>query len=376
MKVYFDNAATTLIDNRVVDSMTKVMKNNYANPSSIHEGGRKSKTLIENARKEVAIMLNTSPGSIFFTSGGTEADNMAIKCGILDNNISHAITSKISHHAVLYPLQDLEQKGSIKLSYVNINKLGCIDIQHLEEILQNNPKSFVSIMHANNEVGTMQPIKEIGELCKKYNAVFHSDTIQTMGHCKFDMQELNIDFLVASAHKFHGPKGVGFIYINENISIKPLIIGGSQERNMRAGTENIYAIVGLVEALKISYNEMEKDIEYIKKIKKYFIDLLEEKFNDIQYNGGSNNIDSSLFKILSVSFPKNSISEMLLFQLDIMGISCSGGSACSSGSSQGSHVIIGIDPRNDRPVVRFSFSKYNTIQEVDYTVEKLVEIFN
>ena len=376
MKVYFDNAATTSIDNRVIESMTKVMRDNYANPSSTHEGGRKSKTIIENARKKIASMLNTSPGSIFFTSGGTEADNMAIRCGILDNNISHAITSKISHHAVLYPLQDLENKGNIKLSYVKLNEFGCIDIKNLEELLKHNPKSFVSIMHANNEVGTIQPIKEIGELCRKYDAIFHSDTVQTMGHFKFDMQELHIDFLAASAHKFHGPKGIGFIYINENISIKPLILGGSQERNMRAGTENIYSIVGLVEALEISHDEMDADIKHVKKIKKYFIDLLEENFPDIKYNGRSNDIESSLFKILSVSFPKNSISEMLLFQLDIMGISCSGGSACSSGSSQGSHVISGINSSNDRPVVRFSFSKYNTKKEIDYTIEKLVEIFN
>jgi cysteine desulfurase len=376
MKVYFDNAATTAIDNRVIESMNNVMKNNYANPSSIHEGGRKSKTIIENARKKIASILNTSPGSIFFTSGGTEADNMAIRCGILDNKITHAITSKISHHAVLYPLQDLEIKGNIKLSYVKLNEFGGIDINHLEDILKNNPKSFVSIMHANNEVGTIQPIKEIGELCKKYNAIFHSDTVQTMGHFKFDMKELNIDFLVASAHKFHGPKGIGFIYINENISIKPLILGGSQERNMRAGTENIYSIVGLVEALEISHKEMEADVIHVKKIKKYFIDLLEKNFDDIKYNGESNNMDSSLFKILSVSFPKNPISEMLLFQLDIMGISCSGGSACSSGSDQGSHVISGINSSNDRPVVRFSFSKYNTKEEIDYTIEKLIEIFN
>ena len=376
MKVYFDNAATTQLDSSVIEVMTDVLTNNYANPSSTHEGGRQSKTIIENARKKISSFLNTSPGNIFFTSGGTEADNMAIKCGILDNKIKHAITSKLSHHAVLYPLVDLEKKGLITLSYVDFDSHGYIDIKHLEKLLSNNSRTFVSIMHANNEIATIQPINKIGDICKNYNAIFHSDTVQTIGHYDFDMQDLNIDFLVASAHKFHGPKGIGFIYISENITINPFILGGSQERNMRAGTENIHSIAGLVKALELSYEFMDRDIIYIKSLKNYMINQLKEKIPGISFIGDSNNIEKSLFKILSVSFPQNAISEMLLFQLDIMGISCSGGSACSSGSEQGSHVISSLLPDNINTVVRFSFSKFNTIEEVNYTIKKLVEIFS
>lgn len=376
MKVYFDNAATTQLDSSVIKVMTDVLTNNYANPSSTHEGGRQSKTIIENARKKISSFLNTSPGNIFFTSGGTEADNMAIKCGILDNKIKHAVTSKLSHHAVLYPLEDLEKKGLITLSYVDFDSNGYIDTKHLEKLLSNNSRTFVSIMHANNEIATIQPINKIGDICKNYNAIFHSDTVQTIGHYDFDMQDLNIDFLVASAHKFHGPKGIGFIYISENITINPFILGGSQERNMRAGTENIHSIAGLVKALELSYEFMDRDIIYIKSLKNYMINQLKEKIPGISFIGDSNNIEKSLFKILSVSFPQNAISEMLLFQLDIMGISCSGGSACSSGSEQGSHVISSLLPDNINTVVRFSFSKFNTIEEVNYTIKKLVEIFS
>ena len=376
MRVYFDNAATTPISSEVIDLMTKIMKSDYANPSSVHHGGRKSKIIIENARKTVATFLNTSPGNIFFTSGGTEADNMAIKCGIIDNNITHAVTSSISHHAVLYPLEKLKNDGVIDLSYIKIDSNGLIDLVNLEEILKNKPRTFVSIMHANNEIGTIQPIKEIGEICKKYNAIFHSDTVQTIAHYPIDMQTLNIDFITASAHKFHGPKGVGFIYISENIKINPLLLGGSQERNMRAGTENIYAIAGLEKAMQLSYASMDKDMIYVKGLKKYMISQLTKNIDGISFYANSNDLDNSLFKVLSVAFPANPNSEMLLFNLDIMGISCSGGSACASGTTKGSHVLTSILPDSKRPGVRFSFSRYNTIKEIDYTIQKLKEIFN
>ncbi len=376
MRVYLDNAATTQIAPEVIDFMTDLMKSDYANPSSIHHGGRKSRILIENARKTVSGFLNTSPGNIFFTSGGTEADNMAIRCGIIDNKISHAITSSISHKAVLYPLEELKKKEIIHLDYIKLDKNGRIDLSHLEELLQNNPKTFVSIMHANNEIGTIQPIKEIGDLCMKYNAIFHCDTVQTMAHYPINLQDLNVDFITGSAHKFHGPKGVGFIYISDNINIKPFISGGSQERNMRAGTENVHSIAGLAKAMEISYSNMEKDKKYISDIKKYMIEQLKENIDDVEFNGNCTDFENSLFKILSVSFPKISESEMMLFNLDIHGISCSGGSACSAGNMSGSHVLDVVCNDKKRTGVRFSFSRYNTKEEIDYTIQKIKEIFS
>ena len=376
MRVYLDNAATTQIAPEVIDYMSDLMKSEYANPSSIHHGGRKSRIIIENSRKKVSAYLNTSPGNIFFTSGGTEADNMAIRCGILDNKISHAITSSISHKAVLYPLEELKDKKLVHLDYIKLDSNGTVDLIHLEELLKKNPRTFVSIMHANNEIGTIQPIKEIGELCLKYKAVFHCDTVQTMAHYPIDLQELNVDFITGSAHKFHGPKGVGFIYISDNITIKPFISGGSQERNMRAGTENVHAIAGLSKAMELSYENMVNDKKYITEIKKYMIEQLVKNISDVKFNADCTNFDNSLFKILSVSFPKISESEMLLFNLDIHGISCSGGSACSAGNMSGSHVLDEICKDKDRTGVRFSFSRYNTKEEIDYTVQKIKEIFS
>ena len=376
MRVYLDNAATTQIAPEVIDYMSDLMRNDYANPSSIHHGGRKSRIIIENARKTVSGFLNTSPGNIFFTSGGTEADNMAIRCGILDNNITHAITSSISHKAVIYPLEELKEKNHISLDYIKLDSNGRVDLNHLDTLLKNNDRTFVSIMHANNEIGTIQPIVQIGEICKKYNAVFHCDTVQTMAHYPIDLQNLNVDFITGSAHKFHGPKGVGFIYISDNINIKPFISGGSQERNMRAGTENVHSIAGLAKAMELSYLNMEKDKIYISEIKKYMIDQLSKNIKDIKFNANCIDFESSLFKILSVSFPKISESEMLLFNLDIHGISCSGGSACSAGNMSGSHVLDEVCKDNNRTGVRFSFSRYNTKEEIDYTIKKIKEIFN
>ena len=376
MRVYLDNAATTQIAPEVIDYMSDLMRSDYANPSSIHHGGRKSRIIIENARKTVSGFLNTSPGNIFFTSGGTEADNMAIRCGILDNNITHAITSSISHKAVIYPLEELKEKNHISLDYIKLDSNGRVDLNHLDTLLKNNDRTFVSIMHANNEIGTIQPIVEIGEICKKYNSVFHCDTVQTMAHYPIDLQKLYVDFITGSAHKFHGPKGVGFIYISDNINIKPFISGGSQERNMRAGTENVHSIAGLAKAMELSYLNMEKDKIYISEIKKYMIDQLSKNIKDIKFNANCTDFESSLFKILSVSFPKISESEMLLFNLDIHGISCSGGSACSAGNMSGSHVLDEVCKDNDRTGVRFSFSRYNTKAEIDYTIQKIKEIFN
>ena len=342
----------------------------------MHSYGRESKIVVENARKKIASLLNTSTGSIFFTSGGTEADNMAIKCGIHDHKITHAITSKISHHAVLYPLEDLEKEGIIKLSSVKIDENGVVDLNHLGELLQNNPRTFISIMHANNEIGTIQDIKAIGDICKEYKAIFHSDTVQTMAHFPFDMQELHIDFMAASAHKFHGPKGVGFVYISENIRIKPLLRGGGQERNMRAGTENIYGIAALAMAMEMAYKNLQEETDYIKGLKIYMIEKLQAELEDVQFYGKCTDMDNSLYTVLSCHFPETDIAEMLLFNLDILGVACSGGSACASGGSKGSHVLTEIVPESKRPGIRFSFSKYNTKEDIDFTIDKLKELFS
>ena len=375
-RVYLDNAATTPMAPEIIEMMSEMMKTHFANPSSVHSFGRESKTVVENARKSIANLLNTSPGSIFFTSGGTEADNMAIKCGIDDHKITHAITSKLSHHAVLYPLEDLAVEGKIKLSYIDIDENGVVSLSHLKELLANNPRTFVSIMHANNEIGTIQDIKAIGDICKEYNAIFHSDTVQTVAHFPFDMQELNVDFIAASAHKFHGPKGVGFVYISENIQIKPLLRGGGQERNMRAGTENIYGIAALSMAMEMAYEHLEEEVKYIKGLKSYMIEKFKTEMPDVQFYGKCTDMDNSLYTVLSVNFPETDIAEMLLFNLDIMGISCSGGSACASGGSKSSHVLSGINPESKRPGIRFSFSKYNTKEDIDFTIDKLKELFN
>jgi len=375
-RVFLDNAATTPMAPEIINMMSEMMKTHFANPSSVHSYGRESKIVVENARKKIASLLNTSPGSIFFTSGGTEADNMAIKCGIHDHKITHAITSKLSHHAVLYPLEDLEKEGIIKLSYVNIDENGVVDLNHLEELLQNNPRTFVSIMHANNEIGTIQDIKAIGDLCKEHKAIFHSDTVQTMAHFPFNMQELQVDFMAASAHKFHGPKGVGFVYISEDIQIKPMLRGGGQERNMRAGTENIYGIAALAMAMEMAYENLEEETNYIKGLKKYMMEKLKSEIEDVQFYGKCTDLENSLYTVLSCHFPETDIAEMLLFNLDILGVACSGGSACSSGSSKGSHVLTEIVPDSKRPGIRFSFSKYNTKEEIDYTIEKLKELFS
>ena len=375
-RVFLDNASTTPMAPEIIEMMSEMMKTTYANPSSMHSFGREAKIVIENARKTIANILNTSPGSIFFTSGGTEADNMAIMCGIHDNDIKHAITSKISHLAILHPLEDLAAAGKIKLSYVNIDKDGEVSLTHLKELLKDNERTFVSIMHANNEIGTIQNIKQIGDVCKEYNAIFHSDTVQTIAHFPFNMQELNVDFMAASAHKFHGPKGVGFVYVSEDIQIKPFLRGGGQERNMRAGTENVYGISAMAMAMEMAYAHLEKEVTYIKGLKHYMIDQLQSEIKDVQFYGKCTDLDNSLYTIISCSFPETDMAEMLLFNLDIMGIACSGGSACSSGSNTGSHVLSAIAPDSRRPGVRFSFSKYNTKEEIDYVIEKLKDLFN
>ncbi len=373
MRVYLDNAATTPIDKEVLKSVYEVMESNYGNPSSIHAHGREARTLIEKARKSVASLLRASPSEFFFTSGGTEADNMAIRCGIIDHGIKNVITSVIEHHAVLHSLEALEKSDLIKLNYVNTDAKGSVDYQHLEELLNINDRSFVSLMQGNNELGTLTDIERVGDLCEKYNAIFHCDTVQSMGHYIHDLSKLKVHFLVCAAHKLHGPKGIGFLYINHKIKINPMIFGGSQERNMRGGTENVYGIVGLAKALEIAYAEMEEHQEYIQGLKSYMINQLRKNIPGIEFNGETDP-EKSLYTVLNVSFPEMEMAEMLLFSLDIAGISVSGGSACSSGTNIGSHVLNGIQANPNRPAVRFSFSKYNSKEEIDYVISKLKEL--
>jgi cysteine desulfurase len=373
-RIYLDNAATTPMDQEVIAEMVAVMNNSYGNPSSIHAQGREVRTLIEKARKTVAGILNATPAEIFFTSGGTEADNTAIRCGIAAYNIKHAITSKIEHHAVEHTLNMLLKQGVIdKLSFVNIDSKGNVDYDHLEELLKTNERSFVSLMHANNELGTLTDMERVGNLCEQYDAIYHCDTVQTMGHYTHDVRKLKAHFLVCAAHKLHGPKGVGFLFVNHTIKISPMIFGGAQERNMRGGTENVYGIVGLAKALEIAYAEMEQHQVHVQGLKTYLKDRLTEEIADLSFNGETDE-DKSLYTVLNVSFPAMDMADMLLFNLDINGISASGGSACSSGSNIGSHVLNGIDADPNRPSIRFSFSKYNTKAELDVVIEKVKNV--
>lgn len=375
MKVYFDNAATTPLDPEVFEVMKPLMLDMYGNPSSTHAHGREVRTKIEYARRTVAELLNTVPAEIFFTSGGTEADNTAITGMVNAYDVKHIITTSIEHHAVGHTVEKLVEQGRVKASYVELDAQGHLNMDHLEDLLKNNPNSLVSIMHANNEIGTKNDIEKIGEMAAEYGATFHSDTVQTMGHFRHDLKSLNCQFIVGAAHKFHGPKGVGFLRVCNSRKIGRFIEGGGQERNRRGGTENVYGIVGLAKALELAYSHMEEHQKHIQSLKDRMIEKLKANFPEIAFNGDLDP-NNSLYTVLNVSFPAHENNGMLLFSLDINGISASGGSACSSGANTGSHVLNGIKADPDRQGVRFSFSKYNTAEEVDYTVNKLVEIFS
>ena len=377
MRVYLDNAATTPLDDEVLDAMLPVLKDGFGNPSSTHSYGRKIKSLIERARKNVAKHINCSPGEIFFTSGGTEADNMAIRCAVKDLGVKHIVTSTIEHHAVGHTINRLKTKGLVDVTYVHLDENGHVDLQHLDQILSTSSKTLVSLMHANNEVANLLPLHRVSEICQKHGAVFHSDTVQTMAHYRFDMQKLEqVHFLACSAHKFHGPKGIGFLYVNKSVQINPLIHGGAQERNMRGGTENVYGIVGLSKAMDVAFKDLNTHQAYVMGLKSYMIERLNNSIVGVQYNADSSSLDNSLYTVLSVSLPPTDIASMMLFNMDIMGVACSGGSACTSGSNIGSHVLEGIDAPNDRPTIRFSFSKFNTKEEIDYAVDCLVKLYS
>ena len=372
-RIYLDNAATTALDKEVLDAMLPYMTTHFGNPSSIYSYGRESRLAIENARKTVARILNANPGEIFFTSGGTESDNMAITTAIRDLGCRHIITSPIEHHAVLHAVEHLDHEGVITTSFVKLLPDGHVDLNDLEkQLASHKERCLVSLMHANNEIGNLLDIYAAGEICKKYNAIFHSDTVQTVGHYKIDLRSKPVHFATGAGHKFHGPKGVGILYVNDNIKIKPLIYGGGQERNMRAGTENLYGIVGFAKALEIAEANMEKETAYIQSLKTYMIEQLKSRIPGVRFNGDYTG--KSLYTVLNVSFPKTEKSEMILFNLDMNNICASGGSACSSGADVGSHVIRAINNNPNLVPVRFSFCKYNTTAEIDTVIEKLKEI--
>ena len=374
MKVYFDNAATTAIDPNVFEAMKPFMLEHFGNPSSIHSHGRQVRSAIERSRKQVADLLNVAPAEIFFTSGGTEADNTAIRCTVSEKKIEHIITSKIEHHAVLHTVESLEQRG-VKVSYIRLDENGVVDYNDLERLLQLGQRTLVTLMHANNEIGNLIDLKKVSELCKAHDAFFHSDTVQTMAHYVHDLSDLQLDFAVGSAHKFHGPKGVGFLYINHENKIHPFIHGGAQERNMRGGTENVYGIVGLAKAMEIAYEGMDAHRTHIEGLKRHMIEKLKSSIEGVAFNGVSDDFENSLYTVLNVCLPPNEDNDMLLFNLDIEGVSVSGGSACSSGSSIGSHVLAELNRDQNRGAIRFSFSKYNTLEEVDYAVERLTQLY-
>jgi len=372
-RIYFDNAATTPIDAEVLEAMLPFFKEQFGNPSSIYSYGRETRMAIEKARKSIAALLGAKPAEIFFTSGGTESTNTVLHAAVTDLGCKHIISSPIEHHATLHTVTYLTKAHQVKLSYVNILPNGHIDFNQLEELLINSAeKTIVTIMHANNEIGNCISLNEVGALCKKHNAYFHSDTVQTVGHFNFDLKNIPVDFITAAGHKFHGPKGTGILYINENIKINPFLHGGAQERNMRAGTENVYGIVGFAKALELSTQNHDKDKEYISRLKKYMYDSLVENIPTVSFNGDP--FGESLYTLLSVNFPKNQKTEMLLFNLDIQHICASGGSACSSGAQQGSHVIAALNKPSDIVTVRFSFSKYNTTQEIDTVIATLTTL--
>jgi cysteine desulfurase len=372
--IYLDNAATTPIDPEVWKEMQPYFEQFTANPSSIHSHGRQAKVIVEKARKTIATLLNASPSEIFFTSGGTEADNTVIQSCVLYGGIKTIITSPLEHHAVLHTAEAWEKLGMVDLKMVKVDADGVIDLTDLERLLSASPNALVSLMQGNNEIGNLLDLHAVGNLCQKYGALFHSDTVQTMGHFVHNVQELPVHFLVGAGHKFHGPKGIGFLYAKSGTKFSPLMHGGAQERNQRGGTENVYGMVGIAKALSLAYQEMAAHEIHIKDLKTYFIQGLQNNFLGIEFNGLSADLEKSLYTVINVRFPQIQDGDMLLFKLDIEKISASGGSACSSGTSVGSHVLTALNPNAEGAAVRFSFSKNNNRTEIDRVLEVLNQI--
>lgn len=375
MRVYLDNAATTPIAPEVVEAMLPFLQNTFGNPSSIHSFGREAKAAIEKSRKTVAELLGTSPAHIFFTSGGTEADNMALRCTAETMGIRHAITSPLEHHAVLHTLEHLAHEGKIELSILECDQNGVLNLDQLWDLLDKHPQSLVSLMQGNNEIGNLNPVEHLAEEVRNRGGIFHCDTVQTVGHFPHKLSEWQTHFMVGSAHKFHGPKGIGFLYVAPGTKIHPFIQGGAQERNMRGGTENVYGIVGLAKALALSCEDMEGHKSHILRLKKRMIERLQAEIPGVTFNGMSGRADESLYTVLNVSLPSSEINEMLLFNLDVHQVAASGGSACSSGSEVGSHVLRAIQAKSERGAVRFSFSRFNTMEEIDTAVNVLAAMY-
>ncbi len=375
MKAYLDNAATTPVAPEVVDIISNFLRTEFGNPSSTHSFGRKVKTQIETARRSIAKHLNCEPGEIYFTSGGTEADNLAMHIAVRDMGCTRIITSKIEHSAIVKPAEKLEEEGKVSVHWVALTEDGSIDLNDLKNTLSDGVKTYVTLMHGNNEIANILPLQEVAEMCVEHGALFHSDTVQTMGHYRFNLKETPIHFLNAAAHKYHGPKGVGFIFIRKNIPGFADITGGAQERGMRGGTENTASIMGMAKAMDIAFSEVEEHRAHVSELKQYMIAALKKRIPGIVFNGQSESTDS-LYTVLSTTFPPTKNNDMFLFLLDLEGIAASGGSACSSGATKGSYVLDGIDAlREGQPAVRFSFSRYTTKEEIDYAVEKATEIF-
>jgi len=373
--IYLDNAATTPIDPEVIQVMQESMQDNFGNPSSTHQFGRKAKNVVENARKNIAKVFHVSASEIIFTAGGTEADNLILYNAVNNLEVKRIITSKIEHHAVLHTAQFLQEEYGIVLEYVNVDETGSVDLSHLKELLAaSRLKTLVSLMYVNNEIGNILPWMEIGKLCREYNALFHSDTVQAIGHYQINLQEVPVDFITASAHKFHGPKGVGFAYFKKGFGIKPILHGGDQEKGARSSTENVHSILGMEKALAIASNSLEEDKIYMNKLKSYFIESLQKLNSKIRFNGRSSSLDGSSCTILNVLLPVSN--DMMLFTLDLQGIAVSGGSACQSGSNVGSHVLHEILSNEDEELtsIRFSFSRNTTQKELDYALDKLKEL--
>lgn len=371
-KIYFDNAATTQIDSNVLKSMNFVMSNTYGNPSSTHSFGRESRTIIENARKSISSEFNVSANEIFFTSGGTESDNTVLISAVRDLDVERIVTTRIEHHAVLNVVEFLNKKHNVEVEYLELDKNANINFNELEKHLAKSyKKTLVTLMHINNEVGIITDIDRVGKLCKKHNAIFHSDTVQSIGKYKLDLSKCNVDFIVGSAHKFHGPKGIGFMYVNKNLNLKSILIGGGQERGLRAGTESVHNIFGMEKAFLNSYQNFKNDNNHILELKKYFIKNVKKEIDGIKFNANCDDLENSSSSIINICLPiSNERSLLLDFNLDLKGIACSKGSACQSGSNKGSHVLSEILSDNDlsKPSLRFSFSKYNTKKEVDFVI--------
>ncbi|MFY0643275.1 MAG: cysteine desulfurase [Bacteroidia bacterium] len=373
MRIYFDNAATTAMDTMVIERISNVMKDVYGNPSAIHGMGRKARAEIELARRSIAKWINCQPSEIYFTGSGTEADNMALRCAVNDLGVKHIITTAIEHKAVLDTAMDIVAKTDVKLHMVNIDHEGKTDMNHLRELAAAHKGALISIMHANNEIGTINNIVEISSIARENDCYFHTDTVQTMGHYTYNLEELDVDFLTCSAHKFHGPKGVGFLYKNKKIQLRPIITGGGQESKLRAGTENVIGIVGLAEAMNQAYLSLDTDKPRLEELKQYCISQLKERIPGVKFNGNTS-VEGSLYTVLNISIPPYEGDSTLLYQMDIEGVCVSGGSACNSGAVGGSHVLEGIGHPNNRSAVRFSFSKHNTKEEVNQAIKILCEI--